>query len=65
MNLEMDRTDLKHADRSSKELGYKEKEDSQNSLECSISTFVCVILMNFHVFMMYFFLMFHKFVQIL
>ena len=42
------------AHRSSKELGYKEKGDSQNSLECSISTFVCVILINFHVFMMKF-----------
>ena len=42
------------ARRSSKELGYKEKGDSQNSLECSISTFVCVILINFHVFMMNF-----------
>ena len=40
--------------RSFKELGYKEKGDSQNSLECSISTFICVILINFHVFMMIF-----------
>ena len=38
------------ARRSSKELWLQG--DAHNSLECSISTFVCVILINFHVFML-------------
>ena len=42
----MDRTDLKHAE--------APRNLVTNSLECSVSNFVCVLLIHFHVFMMNF-----------